>query len=53
VLPLLVNWESAFSSMCDLRISEAGKIPSLATIIREKSSLNPFGSSWQQTGKIG
>jgi len=29
------------------RISEAGKIPDLATIIREKSSLNPFGSSWQ------
>ena len=29
------------------RISEAGKIPSLATIIREKSFLNPFGWSWQ------
>jgi len=41
------SWESAFLSMCDLRISEAGTIPTLATIIREKSSLNPFGSSWQ------
>ena len=29
------------------RISETGIIPSLATIIREKSSLNPFGWSWQ------
>jgi len=29
------------------RISEAGKIPDLATIIREKSSGNPFGWSWQ------
>jgi hypothetical protein len=29
------------------RISQAGKIPSLATIIREKSSGNPFGWSWQ------
>jgi len=47
VLPLRVSWESAFSSMCDLRISEAGKIPSLATTIREKSSLYPFGWSWQ------
>jgi hypothetical protein len=29
------------------RISQAEKIPSLATIIREKSSLHPFGWSWQ------
>ena len=29
------------------RISETRIIPSLATIIREKSSGNPFGSSWQ------
>lgn len=29
------------------RISETGIIPSLATIIREKSSVNPFGWSWQ------
>jgi len=29
------------------RISEAGKIPSVASIIREKSSGNLFGSSWQ------
>ena len=29
------------------RISETGTIPSLATIIREKSSLNPFGLSRQ------
>jgi len=29
------------------RISEIGIIPSLSTIIREKSSGNPFGWSWQ------
>lgn len=29
------------------RISNTGIIPSLATIIRDKSSLNPFGWSWQ------
>lgn len=29
------------------RISNTGTIPSLATIIRDKSSLNPFGWSWQ------
>jgi len=29
------------------RISKIGKLPSLATIIREKSSGNPFGWSWQ------
>jgi hypothetical protein len=29
------------------RISKTGIIPSLTTIIREKSSLNPFGWSWQ------
>ena len=29
------------------RISQTGTISSLATIIREKSSLNPFGWSWQ------
>lgn len=29
------------------RISETGTIPPLAAIIREKSSLNPFGWSWQ------
>jgi Transposase IS66 family len=29
------------------RISKIGKIPSLATIIREKPSGNPFGWSWQ------
>ncbi|MCC5604632.1 hypothetical protein [Nostoc favosum] len=29
------------------RISETGRIPSLASIIREKSFLNPFGWSWQ------
>jgi hypothetical protein len=29
------------------RISQAGRIPSLATIIRDKSSVNPFGWSWQ------
>lgn len=29
------------------RICETGIIPSLATIIRNKSSLNPFGWSWQ------
>ena len=29
------------------RISDVGKIPSLGTIIREKSFLNPFGCSWQ------
>lgn len=29
------------------RISETGRIPSLATIIRDKSSLNPFGWSWK------
>ena len=28
------------------RISQLGNIPSLATIIREKSVLNPFGLSW-------
>ena len=28
------------------RISQVGNIPSLATIIREKSVLNPFGLSW-------
>lgn len=28
------------------RISQIGNIPSLATIIREKSALNPFGFSW-------
>ena len=28
------------------RIGETGIIPSLATIIREKSSVNPFGWSW-------
>ena len=28
------------------RISQAGNIPSLATIIREKSALNSFGLSW-------
>ena len=29
------------------RISATGTIPSLAAIIREQSSLNPFGWSWQ------
>lgn len=29
------------------RICETGTIPSLAAIIRELSSLNPFGRSWQ------
>jgi len=29
------------------RICETRIIPSLATIIREKSSANPLGSSWQ------
>ena len=29
------------------RISETKTIPTLATIIREKSSFNPFGRSWQ------
>lgn len=29
------------------RISETGTIPSLATIIRKKCFLNPFGWSWQ------
>jgi hypothetical protein len=29
------------------RISQTVTIPSLATIIRDKSSLNPFGWSWQ------
>ncbi|MEH2324968.1 MAG: hypothetical protein V7K32_15680 [Nostoc sp.] len=29
------------------RISQSRIIPSLATIIREKSSVNPFGWSWQ------
>jgi hypothetical protein len=28
------------------RISQAGNIPSLASIIREKSALNSFGLSW-------
>lgn len=28
------------------RISQVGNIPSLATIIREKSALNSFGLSW-------
>jgi regulator of replication initiation timing len=28
------------------RISQVGNLPSLATIIREKSALNPFGWSW-------
>ncbi|MEH2264062.1 hypothetical protein [Nostoc sp.] len=28
------------------RISRIGNIPSLGTIIREKSSSNPFGWSW-------
>jgi hypothetical protein len=28
------------------RISHLGNIPSLATIIQEKSALNPFGFSW-------
>ncbi|MBE9035592.1 hypothetical protein [aff. Roholtiella sp. LEGE 12411] len=31
--------------MCD-RISHLGNIPSLGSIIREKSVLNPFGCSW-------
>ena len=29
------------------RISQLGIIPSLSTIIREKSSLHPLGLSWQ------
>jgi hypothetical protein len=29
------------------RISQAGKIPSLATIIMEKSLLNPLAWSWE------
>ncbi len=37
---------SFFEYMRD-RISQTQIIPSLATIIREKSSLNSFGSSWQ------
>lgn len=37
---------SFFEYVCD-RISQSRIIPSLATIIREKSSVNPFGWSWQ------
>lgn len=29
------------------RIGKMGTIPSLAAMIRERSSLNPFGGSWQ------
>ena len=29
------------------RISKLGIVPSLSTIIREKSSLHPLGLSWQ------
>ncbi|MDR9893186.1 hypothetical protein G7B40_001120 [Aetokthonos hydrillicola Thurmond2011] len=36
-----------FAAALRYRISEERKIPSLATIIREKSSGNPFGWSWQ------
>ncbi len=36
---------SFFQYMRD-RISRIGNIPSLATIIREKSSFNLFGGSW-------
>ncbi|MBN3876605.1 MAG: hypothetical protein HWQ42_09335, partial [Nostoc sp. JL23] len=37
---------SFFEYMRD-RILKIGHIPCLATIIREKSSSNPFGWSWQ------
>ena len=37
---------SFFEYVAD-RISQLGNIPSLATIITEKSSFNPFGWSWQ------
>jgi hypothetical protein len=37
---------SFFEYMRD-RIYEINKLPALATIIREKSALNPFGQSWQ------
>ena len=36
---------SFFQYMCD-RISQVGNIPSLATIVREQSSLYSFGDSW-------
>jgi hypothetical protein len=37
---------SFFEYMRD-RIYQINKLPALATIIREKSALNPFGQSWQ------
>lgn len=47
LLLLLVSWESVFKGYVRDRISQLGIIPSLSTIIREKSSLHPLGLSWQ------
>ncbi|MGB3509002.1 MAG: hypothetical protein WBA93_07135 [Microcoleaceae cyanobacterium] len=46
LLLLLVSWVSAFLNISEFRISQVGNIPSLLTIIQEKSALNLFGLSW-------
>ncbi len=45
--PLLGRNGISFFEYVSDRLKGTGKIPSLATLIRELSASNPFGWSWQ------